>query len=80
MFADMAQMVEAQEDVVKETERGATETADHVDKANVQIEKANEHARRRNKLRWYCLLLVVFIILAIALGVGLGIGLTKSNK
>jgi len=80
MFADMAQIIEAQEDVVKETERGATETADHVDKANVQIDKANEHARRRNKLKWYCLLVTILIILALALGIGLGIGIPASQK
>jgi len=77
MFADMAQIVEAQDPVVEHTEQNAIQTADDVNKANTEIDKANEHARRRNKLKWYCLLIVVLIILAIALGIGLGIGLTK---
>ncbi|TVY57401.1 Syntaxin-like protein psy1 [Lachnellula cervina] len=77
MFADMAQIVEAQEPVIEHTEENAIKTADHVDQANTQIDKANEHARRRRRNKWYCFLVVVLIILAIALGVGLGIGLTK---
>ncbi|KUJ18330.1 putative syntaxin-like protein psy1 [Mollisia scopiformis] len=79
MFADMAQIVEAQDPVVEHTEQNAIKTAEDVDKGNTEIDKANEHARRRNRLKWYCLLVVVLIILAIALGVGLGIGLTKSK-
>ena len=78
MFADMAQIVEAQDPVVEHTEQNAIKTAEDVDKGNTEIDKANEHARRRNRLKWWCLLIVILIILAIALGVGLGIGLTKS--
>ncbi|KAF8858878.1 t-SNARE [Acephala macrosclerotiorum] len=77
MFADMAQIVEAQDPVVEHTEQNAIKTAEDVDKGNTEIDKANEHARRRNRLKWWCLLVVVLIILAIALGVGLGIGLVK---
>lgn len=79
MFADMAQVVEAQDPVIQHTEENAIQTAQHVDKGNVEIEKANKSARRRNKLKWYCLLVVVLIILAIALGVGLGVGLAKAS-
>ncbi|RDW81996.1 putative syntaxin-like protein psy1 [Coleophoma cylindrospora] len=78
IFADMAQIVEAQDPVVEHTEQNAMKTAEDVDKGNTEITKANEHARRRNKLKWYCLLVVILIILAIGLGVGLGIGLTKA--
>ncbi len=80
MFADMAQIVEAQDPVVEHTEQNAIKTAGDVDKGNIEIDKANEHARRRNRLKWWCLLVVVLIILAIALGIGLGIGLTKTGK
>jgi len=78
MFADMAQIVETQEPYVQNIEDKTTQAVTDVDNANNQIDKANEHARRRNRLKWWCLLVVVLIILAIALGVGLGIGLTKS--
>jgi len=80
MFADMAQIVEAQDPIVEHTEQNAIKTAEDVDKGNTEITKANEHARRRNRLKWYCLLLVIIIILAIALGVGLGVGLLKGSK
>ncbi|KIN05674.1 hypothetical protein OIDMADRAFT_112219 [Oidiodendron maius Zn] len=75
MFADMAQIVEAQDPVVEHTEQNAIQTAEDVDKGNTEIEKANKHARRRNRLKWYCLLVVILIVLAIALGIGLGVGL-----
>jgi len=79
MFADMAQIVEAQDPVIEHTEQNAIQTAEDVDKGNTEIDKANEHARRRNRLKWWCLLVVVLIVLAIALGIGLGIGLTKKS-
>lgn len=79
MFADMAQIVEAQDPVVEHTEQNAIKTAEDVDKGNTEIDKANEHARRRNRLKWWCLLVVVLIILAIALGVGLGVGLAAKH-
>jgi len=75
MFADMAQIVEAQDPAVEHTEQNAIKTAEDVDKGNTEIDKANEHARRRNRLKWWCLLVVLIIVLAIALGVGLGVGL-----
>jgi syntaxin 1B/2/3 len=79
MFADMAQIVEAQDPVVEHTEQNAIKTAEDVDKGNTEIDKANEHARRRNRLKWWCLLVVVLIVLAIALGVGLGVGLATKH-
>jgi syntaxin 1B/2/3 len=75
MFADMAQIVEAQDPVVEHTEQNAIQTAEDVDKATTQIDKANKSARRRRRLKWYCLILVIIIILALALGIGLGVGL-----
>ena len=78
MFADMAQIVDAQDPVIEHTEQNAIKTAEDVDRGNTEIDKANEHARRRNRLKWWCLLVVVLIILAIALGVGLGVGLTHA--
>lgn len=78
MFADMAQLVEAQEPAVQRTEENAIKTQEDVERGNVEISKANDHARRRNRLKWYCFLVVVFICIAIALGIGLGVGLSKS--
>ncbi|KAB8290141.1 hypothetical protein EYC80_011011 [Monilinia laxa] len=80
MFADMAQIVEAQDPVVEHTEQNAIKTAEDVDRGNTEIDKANEHARHRNRLKWWCFLVTILIILAIALGVGLGVGLAVKNK
>jgi syntaxin 1B/2/3 len=79
MFADMAQIVEAQDPVIEHTEQNAIQTAEDVDKGNAQIDKANEHARRRNKLKWWCLFIGILIVLILALGIGLGIGLPRSK-
>jgi syntaxin 1B/2/3 len=59
MFQDMAQIVEAQEPIVQRTEENAIQTQEDVRRGNVEIDKANEHARRRNRLKWWCLLIVV---------------------
>jgi syntaxin 1B/2/3 len=77
MFADMAQIVEAQDPIIEHTENNAQQTAVDVNLGNEQIDKANEHARRRRRNKWWCLLIVVLIIIAIALGVGLGVALTN---
>ncbi|KAI9742179.1 MAG: hypothetical protein M1818_004079 [Claussenomyces sp. TS43310] len=79
MFADMAQLVEVQDASVERTEDNAIKTQEDVERGNKEISKANEHARRRNRLKWYCALIVFLIILAIALGIGLGVGLSKSK-
>lgn len=79
MFTDMAQIVEAQEPVIEHTEQNAIKTVEHVDKANKEIDTAKEHAARRRKLKWWCLLVTVLIVLAIALGVGLGVGLAQQT-
>lgn len=79
MFADLAQIVEAQEAVIEHTEENADRTQDHVKQGITQIEKATWSARNRNKLKWYCLLVTILIILAIALGVGLGISSAKKS-
>ncbi|CCU76323.1 syntaxin 2/SSOI/SNARE domain containing protein [Blumeria hordei DH14] len=80
LFADMAQIVEAQDPVIENTEQNAIHANEHIDKANTQIDAAKNSAARARKLKWYCLLVVILIIVAIALGVGLGIGLTKSTN
>lgn len=79
MFNDMDQLVVAQEPAVERTEESAEQAQEDVGKGNVEVAKAIEHARRRNKLKWWCFFIVVIIVLAIALGVGLGIGLSKAG-
>jgi syntaxin 1B/2/3 len=78
MFNDMDQLVVAQEPAVERTEESAEQAQEDVSKGNVEVGKAIKHARNRNKLKWYCLLIVVLIVLGIALGVGLGVGLSKT--
>lgn len=70
-------MVEQQDPVIQQAETNAINTVENIEKGNEQVKQANEHAKRRRKLKWWCLLVVVLIIVAIALGVGLGVALTK---
>lgn len=72
-------MVEEQDPVIQQAEENAVETVDNIEHGNQEIKKANEHARRARRLKWWCLLIVVIIIIVVALGVGLGICL-NSNK
>ncbi|OHE99067.1 SNARE domain-containing protein [Colletotrichum orchidophilum] len=77
LFQEMATLVEQQEPVVEAAEQNAQQTVENIQKGNEEVKVANQHARRRRKLKWWCFLVVVLIILAIALGVGLGVALTK---
>jgi len=79
LYQEMATLVEAQEPVVEAAEQNAQQTVENIQKGNEEVETANKHARRRRKLKWWCLLIVVLIIIAIALGVGLGITLTRNT-
>jgi syntaxin 1B/2/3 len=78
MFNDMAQLVVAQEPIVEQTEANADDSRNQMEQGNKQINTAIKHARNRNKLKWWCLLICILIILGIALGVGLGVGLNKA--
>jgi syntaxin 1B/2/3 len=66
-----------QGETIEEIGNKAQETTQHLDNANLQIEKGVKSARRARKLKWWCLGVCVLIVLVIALGVGLGVALTK---
>lgn len=78
MFNDVEALVTAQEPLVEETEHNAIQTQTDVENANTHVDKAIGFARNRNKLKWWCLLIVILIILGIALGIGLGVGLNRA--
>ncbi|KAH7149553.1 t-SNARE [Dactylonectria estremocensis] len=77
LYEELATVVEQQEPVIQAAETNAINTVENIEKGNEQVKVANEHARNRRKLKWWCALVVFLIILAIALGVGLGVALTK---
>jgi syntaxin 1B/2/3 len=79
MFADMAQLVNAQEDVVEQTDQNAKRTKEDVHKGIGELADGIDKIRSRNKLRRWCFFITILIILAIALGVGLGIGLNSKK-
>ena len=80
LFNDLDTLVIQQDPIFTQVEEQTQATVGNLEGANKQVASATEHARRRRKLKWWCLLVVVLIIIAIALGVGLGVGIAKSSK
>ncbi|KAK4453822.1 putative snare domain-protein [Podospora aff. communis PSN243] len=78
LFQGLETQLALQEPVVENVSQMAEQTKQDLVNANTQIDKGIDSARRRRKLKWWCLLVVVLIVIAIALGVGLGIALTKN--
>lgn len=74
------QQIVQQGNVIEDVAQKAEQTTDHLGNANVQISKGVEHARRRRRLKWWCLLVVVLILIVIAVGVGVGVAVTNNNK
>lgn len=79
MFADMAQLVAVQEDVVVQTEENAQKTVDHVDAANEQITKATVSARNRRKWKWYCFWITTLIIIIVVVVVVVVVEVNKNK-
>ncbi|KPM43099.1 hypothetical protein AK830_g3461 [Neonectria ditissima] len=77
LYQELATAVEQHEPVIIAAENNAVNTVENIEKGNEEVKVANDHARRRRKLKWWCALVVLLIVLAIALGVGLGVALTK---
>jgi len=80
LFQGLETQLALQEPVVENVSQMAEQTKQDLVQANQQIDKGIDSARRRRKLKWWCLLVVVLIVIAIALGVGLGIYLTKKGS
>jgi len=76
IFADMAQIVEAQDPVIEHTEQNAIDTVDNVIKGNSELNQANKSARAARRKKWWCLLIVVILIL-ILVGIGAWLGVDK---
>lgn len=77
MMQDLDTMIVQQEPLVERAQEQTDNAVQHLEEGNKEIDKAQESARRRRKLKWICLGLTILIILGIALGVGLGVGLAN---
>ncbi|KAK4161904.1 t-SNARE [Cladorrhinum sp. PSN259] len=71
------QQIVQQGNIIEDVAQKAEQTTDHLADANTQITKGVEHARRRRKMKWWCLGICVLIVLIIALALGLVFGLKK---
>lgn len=73
LFQDLDTMVVVQDVGITRAEEQTEQVTQHLDQGNKQVAIASDHARRRRKLKWWCLVVSILIIIAIALGVGLGV-------
>lgn len=81
LMQDLDTMIIQQEPLIERAQEQTDNAVQHLEDGNKEIDKAQESARRRRKLKWICLGLTILIILGIALGVGLGVGLgQKATK
>ena len=81
LFQDLEALIIQQGAVIERAEEQTEQTNVNLDKGNEEVARGVDHARRRRKLKWWCLLVVILIIIAIALGVGLGVYFTQqANK
>ena len=78
LFQGLETQLALQEPVVENVSQMAEQTKADLVNANTQIDKGIDSARRRRKLKWWCLFVVILIIIAIALGVSLGVVLTRN--
>ena len=78
LFIQLDETVQAQEPIVEQVENQTHEVNDNTTKAIGELDQGIVSARRRNRLKWWTLLVVVLIIAVLALVLGLYFGL-KNN-
>jgi syntaxin 1B/2/3 len=69
LYADLASMVEQQDEVVAVAENNAQDTVVNMEKGNEQVEVGIKHARNTRKLKWWCLGITVLIIIIVVVAV-----------
>ncbi|KAI9826424.1 MAG: hypothetical protein M1819_007387 [Sarea resinae] len=75
LFQDMAAVVELQEAPVAGMEEQTNQATVALEQGRKELDVGIKHARRRNKLKWWTLFVVVLIICILALVLGLVFGL-----
>jgi syntaxin 1B/2/3 len=76
LFQDLDAIVVEQEPMVQNVEQRATETHEHLEQGNVQIDRAIVSARAARKKKWICLGICVAIILVIVIIILIWAGVT----
>jgi len=80
LFEQLNEAVEVQDPVVTHIGEKAEEVHHDTEQANAQIVKGIKSARRRNRMKWWLVLVVVLIIAVLALVLGLYFGLRNNGK
>ncbi|VUC20266.1 unnamed protein product [Clonostachys rosea] len=84
LYADLASMVEQQDEVVAVAENNAQDTVVNMEKGNEQVEVGIKHARNTRKLKWWCLgitvlIIIIIVVVVVAWYFTAGPGATKKN-
>ena len=74
------QQIVQQAPVIQEIATKAEDTTQHLDQANVHINKGVRSALSRRKYKWMCFGVCVLICIVIAVGVGVGVTATQKNN
>ncbi|KAH0836179.1 hypothetical protein AYO21_08618 [Fonsecaea monophora] len=78
LFQDLEALVVQQEPAVTQIEEQGEQVAEHVSKANVELEGAVVKARAARRKKWMCLGIVVLIIIIIVVVVAVAVTVTKN--
>ncbi|KIW96649.1 uncharacterized protein Z519_02040 [Cladophialophora bantiana CBS 173.52] len=79
LFQDLEALVVQQEPAVTQIEEQGEQVAEHVAKANVELEGAVVKARAARRKKWICLGIVVLIIIIIAVVVAVAVTVTNNH-
>ncbi|RKU44435.1 hypothetical protein DL546_007360 [Coniochaeta pulveracea] len=77
LFQDLDTLVVQQHEPIAQAERQTEQTNDNITAGVKEVDRANEHARRRRRNKWICFGIVVLICIIIAVGVGVGVTATR---
>ncbi|OAP62418.1 syntaxin 1B/2/3/4 [Fonsecaea erecta] len=79
LFQDLEALVVQQEPAVTQIEEQGEQVAEHVAKANVELEGAVVKARAARRKKWICLGIVLLIIIIIVVVVAVGVTVTNHS-
>lgn len=66
LFADVAAVVEQQDEVVEDVERDVGKAVEYLDDGIEQVRQATVSAKRAKRLKWWCVLVGILILLIVA--------------
>ncbi|KAK4042673.1 t-SNARE [Parachaetomium inaequale] len=74
------QQIVQQAPIIQDIANKAEDTTQHLDQANVHINKGIRSALSRRKYKWMCFGVCVLIVIVIAVGVGVGVSINQGKN